>query len=81
MRVKAVGVIGAGTMGTPLAEHLLKAGHEVRVHDVNDAAVQGLCAKGARRAASARDAARDSDVTLVVVVDDEQVRQIGRAHV
>ena len=28
-----VGVIGLGTMGAPMARHLLAAGHEVTVHN------------------------------------------------
>ena len=30
-----IGFIGFGTMGQPMAEHLLKAGHELRVRRVD----------------------------------------------
>jgi 3-hydroxybutyryl-CoA dehydrogenase len=37
--VGAVGVIGAGTMGAGIAQLALEAGHDVRVHDVDAAAI------------------------------------------
>ncbi len=38
--VGAVGVIGAGTMGAGIAQLALEAGHDVRVHDVDAAAIE-----------------------------------------
>ncbi|HEX5014717.1 MAG TPA: 3-hydroxyacyl-CoA dehydrogenase NAD-binding domain-containing protein [Candidatus Limnocylindrales bacterium] len=36
-----VGVVGAGTMGAGIAQVALEAGHEVVLHDVDEAAIQG----------------------------------------
>ncbi|POF60795.1 3-hydroxyisobutyrate dehydrogenase, partial [Vibrio vulnificus] len=33
-----IGFIGLGNMGAPMAENLLKAGHQVKVFDLNQAA-------------------------------------------
>ncbi|HEV8404209.1 MAG TPA: 3-hydroxyacyl-CoA dehydrogenase NAD-binding domain-containing protein [Candidatus Limnocylindrales bacterium] len=38
--IGAVGVIGAGTMGAGIAQLALEAGHEVRIHDVDAAAIE-----------------------------------------
>ena len=64
-----VGCIGLGTMGGPMAGHLLDAGHEVAVW--NRTALKGdeLVARGARRADSPADAARDADVVVTCVSD------------
>src|SRR5919202_2373999 len=73
----AVGVVGAGRMGGAIARHLLAAGTSVAVFDPSDEAVAPLVELGAARAASAAEGASRSDLVLVVVVDDEQVRQAG----
>jgi 3-hydroxyisobutyrate dehydrogenase-like beta-hydroxyacid dehydrogenase len=71
----AVGVVGAGRMGGAIARHLLAAGTRVAVFDPSDEAVEPLVELGAVRAGSAAAVAAQSDLVLVVVVDDEQVRQ------
>ena len=38
--VGAVGIIGAGTMGAGIAQLALEAGHDVRIHDVDAAAIE-----------------------------------------
>ena len=42
-----IGWIGIGRMGSPMAERLLKAGHEVRVWNRTRAKAEPLAAKGA----------------------------------
>lgn len=45
---EAIGFIGTGRMGTPMAEHLLVAGHALGVHDARREAAQALLAAWAR---------------------------------
>lgn len=71
-----VGVIGCGRMGSAMVEHLLDAGRIVVVYDVDSAAVDPLVARGATAAIRASAVAEDSDVTLVIVVDDEQTKDV-----
>ncbi|HET9521540.1 MAG TPA: 3-hydroxyacyl-CoA dehydrogenase NAD-binding domain-containing protein, partial [Candidatus Limnocylindrales bacterium] len=37
--MEIVGVVGAGTMGAGIAQLVLEAGHEVVLHDVDEAAI------------------------------------------
>jgi 3-hydroxyisobutyrate dehydrogenase-like beta-hydroxyacid dehydrogenase len=59
-----IGFVGTGTMGTPIAGCLIRAGHSLTVYDRRPEAPAALCAQGARRAESAFAAARDSDVVF-----------------
>lgn len=60
----AIGFIGVGTMGRPMAINLLKAGHRLTVYDVRAEAAQGLVEHGAAVAATAREAAAAGDVVI-----------------
>jgi 3-hydroxyisobutyrate dehydrogenase-like beta-hydroxyacid dehydrogenase len=69
------GVIGLGDIGRGLADNLLRAGIELSVYDTRPEATAEL-QDGARIAVSPADLARHSDVVLVAVVNDEQVRSV-----
>jgi len=59
-----VGFIGLGNMGGPMATNLVRAGHEVTVFDLSEAACQQLRDAGARVADSAAAAAVGMDYVL-----------------
>jgi 3-hydroxyisobutyrate dehydrogenase len=59
-----IGFVGTGTMGTPIASCLIRAGHSVSVYDRRPEATAELCANGAVPAGSAFAAAHDSEVTF-----------------
>jgi 2-hydroxy-3-oxopropionate reductase len=67
-----VGFVGLGIMGTPMAGHLLAAGHELFVHDLRPPA-QALVDRGARVCPSGKDVAQRSDVVIVMVPDTPHV--------
>ncbi|MGI9187250.1 MAG: NAD(P)-dependent oxidoreductase [Gaiellales bacterium] len=71
-----VGCIGLGTMGGPMAGHLLDAGHEVAVWNRTAAKGDELVARGARRADSPADAARDADVVVTCVSDSPDLTAV-----
>ena len=71
-----VGFIGVGRMGNPICRHILQAGFELTVFDLQAEAMEKLVALGARAATSACQVAQNSRVILVMVADDEQVRQV-----
>lgn len=72
----AIGFIGLGNMGGPMARNLLKAGHSLKVFDLSAAAVDGLTAVGATKAESASDAARDVDFVVTMLPAGEHVRSV-----
>lgn len=59
-----VGFIGLGTMGSRMAPHLLAAGHDLIVHDLDPAAADPLLRSGATWAATPRQLARTADVIV-----------------
>jgi 3-hydroxyisobutyrate dehydrogenase len=71
-----LGFIGLGIMGSRMAARLLAAGHPLVVHDVNEAAVAELVAKGARSARSASEVASQSDVVLLSLPKPDVVEAV-----
>lgn len=69
-----VAVIGLGRIGGGAARSLARAGHDIAGYDVSAAAVEAITAI-ARPASSPRDAAGGTDVVLIAVYDDAQVRE------
>ena len=76
MAVKSAGVVGAGIMGGPIAGHMLQNGYAVTVYDIKRELVEDLGKRGARPARSPKEVAAQSELTLVIVVDDDQVKEV-----
>ncbi|MCL4798491.1 MAG: NAD(P)-dependent oxidoreductase [Burkholderiales bacterium] len=72
-----LGWIGAGKMGTPICANLLQAGYALTVCDVDPARVAALTARGAQAAPDPAALARDVDVVLSMVPDDDALRAIA----
>jgi len=62
-----LGFIGLGTMGTPMAKHLLKAGHGMTVWARREASAAPLVAAGARLAGSPREVGAAAEVVFTMV--------------
>ena len=80
-----VAVIGVGTMGAPMARHLLEAGHTVVVHNRTRDRELPLAELGAERAGSPQEAAAGSDAVLTCVPDTPDLELVlegpdGAAH-
>lgn len=73
----AVGFIGLGTMGGPMARNVLKGGHALTVFDLSDRAVAALVAAGATAAASPRAVAAASEVVITSLPDAPDVEAAG----
>jgi 2-hydroxy-3-oxopropionate reductase len=71
-----IGFIGLGTMGTPMARHLLKTGHRLTVFDLNRAAMTALVADGAVAADSVRDVGERAEIVLLSLPEPEAVRGV-----
>lgn len=75
MPIKAVGVIGIGSMGDPMARRIADAGFLLTVCDVNAASLTAFAALGATTTTRASDCAR-CDATIVLVATPDQMRDV-----
>lgn len=66
-----IAFLGLGIMGKPMAENLVKAGHELSVWN----RTPGKKVDGARSAATPKDAAKDVDIVWLCVSDTAAVEQ------
>jgi 3-hydroxyisobutyrate dehydrogenase len=71
-----VAVIGLGTMGAPMARHLIAAGHEVTVHNRTRSREEPLEVAGAGRAATPAEAAAAAEAVLTCVSDTPDLEHI-----
>ena len=71
-----IGFVGLGIMGKPMAGHLIKAGHEVSVYDLNSAPVQELSSKGASACKSNKEVAQKSEIIFIIVQDTPDVEAV-----
>lgn len=71
-----LGFIGLGIMGKPMAGHLLKAGHTVRVYDIVAESVAELAPQGALPCKSSREVAGKSGIVFIMVPDTPHVEAV-----
>lgn len=70
-----IGIIGLGVIGSGIATNVHAAGLPLVVHDVRDEAVEPHASYATAASSPAR-LARESDIVVVAVVNDEQVRTV-----
>ena len=68
--------IGLGALGAPMAHNLLRAGHGLTVFNRTASSCEPLRAAGARVASSPADAAREAEVLLLCVSDDNAAEAV-----
>jgi 3-hydroxyisobutyrate dehydrogenase len=73
---EAVGFIGLGNIGAPMASRLVDWPGGLLVHDVVAAATEPFVRRGATAAASPAEVARSASVICVVVQNESQVRDV-----
>ena len=72
-----IGFIGTGVMGGPMAGHLVKAGHSVTVYNRTRARADAWAAQyGGTAADTPAAAAKDADVVLACVGNDDDLAQV-----
>ncbi len=71
-----VAFIGLGTMGAGMALNILKAGHQLTVHNRTREKEEIVAAEGARRTASPKEASAGADVIVICVSDTPDVEEI-----
>jgi 2-hydroxy-3-oxopropionate reductase len=68
-----IGFVGLGIMGKPMARNLLKAGHQLIVHDLVPELIAELADSGAAAGKSAQDVAAQSEVIITMLPDGPEV--------
>jgi 3-hydroxyisobutyrate dehydrogenase-like beta-hydroxyacid dehydrogenase len=71
-----IGFIGLGNMGYPMARTLLHAGHTLTVYNRTTSRAEALQAEGARVTYSPVATARNAEVLITMVADDEALEQV-----
>lgn len=72
-----IGFIGLGNMGAPMAQNLLKAGHQLQVFDLVESAVAELVKAGASSATTPKEvAAARPDVLITMLPASIHVRKV-----
>lgn len=74
---KRIGFVGLGQMGSRMAACLIRAGFDLTVCDIDQAAVAHLMEAGAARAASPRDLADRCDIVLCSLPRPEVVARVA----
>src|SRR5437763_4489365 len=71
-----IGFIGLGNMGLPMAQNLIKAGHQIEGVDVSQVATDRLKAAGGAVAETAKIAASRGDVVITMLPAGQHVRDV-----
>jgi 2-hydroxy-3-oxopropionate reductase len=68
-----IGFVGLGIMGSPMAEHLIKAGHDVALYSI-PSVPDSLVKAGGKACANGKEVAQKSDIVIVTVPDTPHVQ-------
>ncbi|GAA3845932.1 2-hydroxy-3-oxopropionate reductase [Streptomyces sp. NPDC003631] len=69
--------IGLGIMGSPMSEHLIKAGYDVTGYTLEQEKLERLSAAGGTAAGSVAEAVRGADVVITMVPASPQVEAVA----
>ncbi|MFN8375396.1 MAG: NAD(P)-binding domain-containing protein [Anaerolineae bacterium] len=72
-----IGYIGLGIMGASIARNLMKAGHELVVHNRSQAIVQQLVSEGAQAASSPKEVAQQVEFVFTNLPDSPDVEKVA----
>jgi 3-hydroxyisobutyrate dehydrogenase len=71
-----IGFIGLGNMGSHMARNLIKAGHDLKVYDLNEETARYVAQSGAKVAESAADAAAEVEFVVTMLPVGANVRSV-----
>jgi 3-hydroxyisobutyrate dehydrogenase-like beta-hydroxyacid dehydrogenase len=74
--IKTISYLGLGTMGSGMAFNLLKAGYQLTVWNRSAEKCKPFARKGARVADTPADAARDVDLVIYMLSNDQAVEEV-----
>ncbi len=75
MEKKRIAFIGTGVMGASMAGHLLRAGHDMVVHNRTRSKAEKLLGDGAQWASSPKDAAEGAEIVITIVGFPQDVEE------
>jgi len=78
MKMRRIGIIGVGLLGSAVAGRLLKGGFEVTGYDIRPEQVEALRPRGLKAAAGLLDAAAGADAIFTILPSLESVDQVIR---
>ena len=76
MAMTRIAFVGLGSMGMPMARHLVTAGFAVRGYDIRPESREALVAAGAGKADTVAEAAEDAEAILLMVVNAAQAEDV-----
>ena len=71
-----VGFIGLGVMGGPMAQTIVKGGHQLTVYDLDPGAVSRLTSAGAKAAKTPREVGEASEIVVTMLPEPNHVRAV-----
>lgn len=74
--MEKIGFIGLGIMGKPMAKNLIKAGYQLVVYDLNQAAVEEVVAAGAAPGTSPMDVASQVEIVITMLPNSPHVKEV-----
>jgi len=72
-----IGFVGAGNMGNPMAANLIKAGHQLTVHDLQRESATNLLEMGAYWADTPRESAQGNEVVFTSLPGPREVEAVA----
>lgn len=75
-----IGFIGLGVMGNPMAQHLIKGGHEVSVWARREASAAEVLAAGATFRGSPTELAQHCEVVFTMITASSDVENVALGH-
>jgi 2-hydroxy-3-oxopropionate reductase len=72
----AIGFVGLGIMGKPMAKNLLKAGYSLVVYDIMKESINDLVAAGAKAGTSPADVAGKSGIIITMLPNGPEVKEV-----
>ncbi|MEE8443286.1 MAG: NAD(P)-dependent oxidoreductase, partial [Dehalococcoidia bacterium] len=72
-----IGFVGTGNMGDPMALNLIKAGHQLTVHDLRREAATGLLEAGATWANSPKEASEGNEIVFTSLPGPREVEAVA----
>ena len=75
-KVADIGFIGLGNMGQHMARNLIKAGHKLKVFDLNEEALRYVAQSGAKACTTAKEAASGVEFVVTMLPVGANVRSV-----